>query len=62
MPDAIKQIQLITAGILRKNHKFVEKFEEASKKFQEISKSLKHTKSQMDIMELQLKMERRTTF
>lgn len=61
-PDAIKQIQLIAAGILRKNFKFVEKVAETTKKIQDISVRLKRTKIQMDIMEIQLKSERRTTF
>ena len=61
-PDALKQIQLIAAGILRKNRKFVEKFEETNKKLQGISERLKHTKAQIDVVELQLKSERHTTF
>ena len=61
-PDALKQIQLIAVGILRKNRKFVEKFAETNKKLQGISERLNYTKSQINIVELQLKMERRSTF
>ena len=61
-PDALKQIQLIAAGILRKNRKFVDKFAETNKKLQGISERLKHTKSQIDVVELQLKSERHTTY
>ena len=60
-PEAIKQIQLIVAGILRKNYKFVEKVAEVDKKIKNISESLKHTKAQMEVVEMQLKMECRTT-
>ena len=61
-PDAIKQIQLIAASILRKNFKFVHKSEEIETRLNQLSESLKHTKTQMDAMEVQLKSERRTTF
>jgi hypothetical protein len=61
-PESVRQIQLIAASILRKNHKFVEKVAETTKKIQDISARLKHTKTQMDVMEIQLKSERRTTF
>ena len=61
-PESVRQIQLIAASILRKNHKFVEKVSETTKKIQEISARLKRTKTQMDVMEIQLKSERRTTF
>ena len=60
-PDALKQIQLIAIGILRQNYKFVEKFSEVDKKMQNISERLKHTKAQMYVVELQMKLERRTT-
>ena len=61
-PESVKQIQLITAGILRKNRKFVDKVAEVDKKLQDISERLKHTKAQIDMVELQLKSERRTTY
>ena len=61
-PDALKQIQLIAAGILRKNYKFVEKVAKVDKKLQSISERLKHTKVQMEVVEMQLKMERRTAY
>ena len=61
-PESVKQIQLIAVGILRKNHKFVDKVAEADKKLQDISERLKHTKAQIEVVEAQLKSERRTTF
>ena len=61
-PDALKQIQLISVGILRKNHKFVEKVAEVDKKLQTISERLKHTKAQIDVVEMQLKMKRHTSY
>ena len=61
-PESVKQIQLIAAAILRKNRKFVDKLAEVDKKLQGISERLKHTKAQIDVVELQLKSERRTTY
>ena len=61
-PDAQKQIQLIAAAILRKNHKFVDKIAELDKKLKNISERLKRTKAQIDAVELQVKLERHTTF
>lgn len=61
-PESVRQIQIIAAGILRKNHKFVDKVVEVDKKLQNISERLKHTKAQIDVTELQLKSEHRTTF
>ena len=60
-PESVKQIQIIAAGILRKNHQFVNKTEEVDKKLQNISERLKHPKAQMEVVELQLKLERHTT-
>lgn len=60
-PESVKQIQLIAAGIIRKNHKFVDKVAEVDEKLQNISERLKHTKAQIEVVELQLKMERHTT-
>ncbi len=61
-PESVRQIQIIATGILRKNRKFVEKFEEQNKKVQGIAENIQRTKAQIDIVELQLKSERRTTY
>ena len=61
-PESVKKIQLIAAGILRKNRKFVNKLQAVDKNLKELSARLQHTKKQMEVVELQLKMERRTTF
>ena len=60
-PDAIKQIQLIAAGILRKNLKFVHKTEEIETRLKQLSETLKHTKKQVDALQLQLNFEKRHT-
>ena len=60
--ESVRQIQLIAAAILHKNRKFVDKLDETNKKIQGISERLKHTKLQIDVVELQLKSERRTSF
>ena len=61
-PESVRQIQIIATGILRKNRKFVEKFEELNKKVNGIAENIQRTKAQIDIVELQLKSERRTTY
>jgi hypothetical protein len=61
-PQAVRQIQLIAAGILRKNQKFVVKVQDLNNHIQRISERIKHTKTQIDILELQLKLERHTTY
>ena len=60
--ESVRQIQIIATGILRKNRKLVEKFGELNKKVQVISEKIQRTKAQIDIVELQLKSERRTTY
>ncbi len=60
-PDAIKQIQLIAAAILRKNLKFVHKTEEIETRLKQLSETLKHTKKQVDALQLQLNFEKRHT-
>lgn len=61
-PDAIKQIQIIAAGILRKNFKFVRKTEEIETRLKQLSESIKHTKKQVDALQLQLNFEKRPTY
>ena len=54
-PDAIKQIQIIAAGILRKNLKFVHKTEEIETRLKQLSERIEHTKKQVDALQLQLR-------
>jgi hypothetical protein len=61
-PQAVRQIQLIAVSILRKNQKFIARVQELNNHLQRISERIKHTKTQMDILELQLKLERHTTY
>ena len=60
-PESARQIQLISTAILRKNLKFVDKVQQVDKNLKEFSARLQHTKAQMEVVELQLKMERHTT-
>ena len=60
--ESVRQIQIIATGILRKNRKFVEKFEELNKKVKGIAENIQHTKAQIEVVELHLKSERRTTY
>ena len=60
-PESIKQIQLIAAAILRKNLKFVHKTEEIETRLKQLSETLKHTKKQVDALQLQLNFEKRST-
>ncbi len=59
--ESIKQIQFIAAGILRKNLKFVRKSEEIETRLKQLSESIKHTKKQVDALQLQLNFEKRHT-
>ena len=49
--DAIKKIELITTGILRKNSRFVRKLEEVDKRDKEIILHMNHAKEQMNALE-----------
>ena len=46
-PDSQKKIELIAAGILRKNFKFVHSFEEVESNLKNLAQRLTHAKKQM---------------
>ena len=62
LPESKKKIDVIAAGILRKNFKFVQKFEELDNQLNHLSKRLKHTKEQMEILQSRLSTEKHTTY
>ena len=61
-PDSLKKIELIAAGILRKNYKFVHRLEEVKTRAKQLAQRLNHSKKQMDILKLQLSNERHSTY
>ncbi len=60
-PDSQKKIQLIAAGILRKNFKFVRSFEEVESNLKNLSQRIRHTKKQMDTLKIRLSLETRSS-
>ena len=61
-PDSQKKIELIATGILRKNYKFVRKFEEIESNLKNLSQRLTHAKKQMDTLKNILSLEKRPTY
>ena len=55
-PDSMKKIELIVAGILRKNLKFVRQFEEVDTNLKQLSRRIQHTKKQMDVLKIHLSL------
>jgi len=55
-PDSMKKIELIAAGILRKNSKFVRQFEEVDSHCKQLSQRIQHTKKQMDVLKIHLSL------
>ena len=62
LSDSKKKINVIAAGILRKNFNFVQKLEEVDNQLNQLSKQLKHTKEQMEILQSRLSTEKHTTY
>ena len=60
-PDSLKKIQLIAAGILRKNYKFVRSFEEVESNLKNLSQRIRHTKKQFDTLKIQISLETRSS-
>ena len=60
-PDSQKKIELIAAGILRKNYKFVRSFEEVESNLKNLSQRIQHTKKQLDTLKIQLSLETRSS-
>ena len=62
LPESKKKIDVIAAGILRKNFKFVQKLEDTEKQLKQLSARLKHTKEQMEVLKSRLSTDKRTIF
>ena len=63
IPDSKNKIEVIAAGILRKNYnKFVHRLEEVETRAKQLAQRLNHAKEQMDILKLQLSNERHNTY
>ena len=60
-PDAVKKIEEIAAGILRKNYKFVRQLEIAEKRIKEIAQLMHHSKEQLDALKIQLAIDKPNT-
>ena len=56
--DVLKKIELIAAGILRKNYKFVRRLEEMETRIKNLSKRMNHTKEQLDALKIQLTIDK----
>ena len=61
LPDSKQKIELIAAGILRKNFKFVQKLEETDNTLKQLTEKIKHTKEQLDILQTCLSLDKPTT-
>ena len=57
-PDALKKIELIAAGILRKNYKFVRRLEEMETRVKNLSERKNHAKEQLDALKIQLTLDK----
>ena len=61
-PDALKKIELIAAGILRKNYKFVRRLEEIETRVKNLAQRMNHTKEQLDALKIRLTLDKSNTF
>ena len=62
LPDSKKKIDVIAAGILRKNFYFVQKLEEVDTLLKQLSERLKHSKAQIEVLQSRLSTEKYTTY
>ena len=60
-PDAMKKIEEIATGILRKNLRFVRQLEEVDKRDKEIILHMNHAKEQLDALKIQLTLDNPNT-
>ena len=60
-PDSVKKIELIAAGILRKNYKFVRRLEEIDTRVKTLAQRMNHTKEQLDVLKIQLSLDKPNT-
>ena len=61
-PDSQKKIELIAAGILKKNFKFVRQLEEVDSRCKYLAQRVTHSKEQMNILQECLSSEKRSTY
>ena len=54
-PEAQAKIELIVAGILRKNYKFVRQLEEVEVRAKQLAERMSHAKAQIEALQLHLK-------
>ena len=57
-PDSLKKIELIAAGILRKNYKFVRRLEEIETRVKNLLQRMNHAKEQLDALKIQLTLDK----
>ncbi|MBR0288443.1 MAG: hypothetical protein IJQ82_05640, partial [Selenomonadaceae bacterium] len=57
-PDSLKKIELIAAGILRKNYKFVRRLEEIETRVKNLAQRMNHAKEQLDALKIQLTLDK----
>ena len=62
LPDSVKKIEEIAAGILRKNYKSVRQLEEIETCAKQLALRLHHAKKQIDCLKQQLSSEQHTTY
>ena len=60
-PDSLKKIELIAAGILRKNYKFVRRLEEIETRVKNLAQKINHAKEQLDALKIQLSLDKPNT-
>ena len=61
-PDSLKKIELIAAGILRKNYKFVRRIEEIEARVKNLAQRINHAKEQLDALKIQLSLDKPNTY
>ena len=60
-PDSLKKIELIAAGILRKNYKFVRRLEEMETRVKNLVQRMNHAKEQLNALKIQLTLDKPNT-
>ena len=57
-PDAQKKIEVIAAGILRKNHKFVRQFDEVNARANQLAERVNRARAQMEALKIRLALDK----
>ena len=60
-PEARVKIEVIAAGILRKNYKFVRQLEEVESHTKQLAERMSHAKAQMEALKLRLELDKPST-